>query len=240
MRSIITLAALVAAVLPITAASAQTMRGYTVRATRLYSGPLRDYPTVRYVRRSAAVQVYGCLRDWSWCDVTYRANRGWIAGDALRVSHEGRRQGLAANLGIGVISFSFGSYWDTHYRSRSFYNDRPRWQTQYESGYRPEWGDRDPVQQQGPAADHGQNRKFRQPAGQHEDYRRGQQQRRMDQRGQMQDRQFRPAPAEGGKVRITTPGHTPGAVRSQPPGRKADHGGGSEAAHDKSAERTHR
>lgn len=143
MRSIITLAALVAAALPLTGASAQTMRGYTATSTRLYSGPLRDYPTVRTVRRGTIVTVYGCLRDWTWCDVNYQGNRGWIAGNALRIQHDGRRRGIGADMGVGVTTFSFGSYWDNHYRGRRFYGQRQQWQSQYDNGYRPEWGDRE-------------------------------------------------------------------------------------------------
>ena len=151
MRWMMTMAALTAAALPLATAAAQTMHGYTVRATRLYSGPLREYPSVRYVGRGANVRMHGCLRDWSWCDVTYRANRGWIAGDALRISHDGRRRGIAAEMGIGVISFSFGNYWDTYYRGREFYGQRNSWQTRYQTRYRPEWGERDEDR-------HGENR----------------------------------------------------------------------------------
>ncbi|KUR72622.1 hypothetical protein AQZ52_05110 [Novosphingobium fuchskuhlense] len=184
MRSIITLAALVAAVLPITAASAQTTRGYTVRATRLYSGPLRDYPSVRYVGRGVRVSMHGCLRDLSWCDVTYRANRGWVAGDDLRVSHDGRRQGIAADMGIGVISFTFGSYWDTHYQGRRFYGERQRWQTQYDTAYRPEWGEREQRRDENPQNNPGQYRDHEQGGGQPR-----MDQRQRDQRGMYQQRQ---------------------------------------------------
>jgi len=240
MRSFITMAALVAAALPLTSASAQTMRGYTSVATRLYAGPLRDYPTVRYVRRGVRVSVHGCLRDWSWCDVTYRYNRGWIAGSALRVSHDGRRRGLAADLGIGVISFSFGSYWDNYYRGRSFYSERPRWQTQYETGYRPEWGDRDQEPRDGRADGRGQYPDRRQiqtrpveirpveirPV----EIRQGVSRPRKDQRvvvprAPIQNGHIRPGPAQGGKVRVVTTTRAPAKVRVQTPGRKAQPAG---------------
>ncbi|MEI6640908.1 MAG: hypothetical protein WCL10_02655 [Novosphingobium sp.] len=242
MRSFITMAALVAAALPLAPASAQTMRGYTSVATRLYAGPLRDYPTVRYVRRGVRVGVHGCLRDWSWCDVTYRSNRGWIAGNALRISHDGRRQGLSADLGIGVISFSFGSYWDNNYRGRTFYNERPRWQTQYENGYRPEWGDRDQGPRQGPSGDQGQYRDRRGPGVQP-----GQDLRVGDHRVPAQGGQIRRIPATGGTVRVVTPNRPPAKVRVKVPARKAQPGNngfgkkarGGEKAHGKPAGRQH-
>ncbi len=143
MRSIITMAALVAAAVPLAPAAAQSMQGYTAGPTRLYSGPLRAYPSVRTIRGGTRVSVHGCLRDWSWCDVTYRTDRGWIAGNALRIRQNGRRHGLAADMGIGVTTFSFGAYWDNHYQGRTFYGQRQRWQSQYDRAYRPEWGDRE-------------------------------------------------------------------------------------------------
>ncbi len=161
MRSIIILAALVATAVPLASASAQTMRGYVSVPARLYSGPLRDYPSVRTLRRGAVVSVLGCLRDWTWCDVTYRGTRGWIAGNALRVRRDGRRRGIGANMGVGVTTFTFGSYWDDHYRGRSFYGQRQRWQSQSDNAYRPEWGVREQRRNEGANHDRGPNREQR-------------------------------------------------------------------------------
>lgn len=158
MRSILTMAVLAAATLPLAPAAAQTMHGYAARATRLYAGPLREYPSVRSIGRGAKVRMHGCLRDWSWCDVTYRANRGWIPGDALRISHNGRRRRVAAQMGIGVVAFSFGPYWDSHYRARTFYDQRDTWQTRYQTEYRPEWGERERTPER---KQHGDEGRFR-------------------------------------------------------------------------------
>lgn len=167
MRSIITLAALVAAALPLAPASAQSMRGYVSGPTRLYSGPLRDYPSVRILRRGTMVSVQGCLRDWTWCDVVYGRDRGWVAGNALRITYQGRRRGLAGNMGIGVTTFSFGTYWDNHYQGRRFYGQRQRWQSQSDNAYRPEWGEREQRQNRDIDPNRGRNRDRRQNQGQH-------------------------------------------------------------------------
>lgn len=178
MRSIMTLAALVATAVPFASASAQSMRGYVSSPSRLYSGPLRDYPSVRTLRRGTPVSVLGCLRDWTWCDVTYRGTRGWIAGNALRVRHDGRRRGIGANMGVGVTTFTFGSYWDNHYRGRSFYGQRQRWQSQSGNAYRPEWGEREHRRNEGGDHHRGPNRERRQGKdSQGEDHRRGREQR---------------------------------------------------------------
>lgn len=167
MRSIIIMAALVAAAVPLAPAAAQTMRGYVSGPTRLYSGPLRDYPSIRILRRGTTVNVQGCLRDWTWCDVTYRGERGWVAGNALRVSYGGRRRGLAANMGIGITTFSFGTYWDNHYQGRRFYGQRQRWQSQTDNAYRPEWGDREQRQTKAKDRNRGRPRDRRPNEGQH-------------------------------------------------------------------------
>jgi uncharacterized protein YraI len=167
MRPILILAALVAAAVPLAPAAAQTMRGYTTGSTRLYSGPLRDYPSVRYIRGGAMVSVHGCLRDWTWCDVTYRADRGWIAGNALRMRQNGRRRGVGDGMGIGVTSFLFGTYWENNYQGRRFYGERQRWQSQYDSAYRPEWGAREQRRDEGTGSTRGQIRDRRGSEGQH-------------------------------------------------------------------------
>lgn len=143
MRCVITIAALAAATLPLAPAAAQSIHGYAASAARNHTGPLREYPGLRTVRRGAMIDVHGCLRDWSWCDVTSGSDRGWIAGNALRVVHKGRRRAIGAGMGVGVTTFSFGSYWDNHYMGRRFYGERQRWQEQSDRAYRPAWGKRE-------------------------------------------------------------------------------------------------
>ncbi|GAA0302109.1 hypothetical protein GCM10009087_09830 [Sphingomonas oligophenolica] len=143
MRKVIFATALAALAVPAAPALAQhAMVGYTIRSTSMRAGPDFDYPIVRRIARNARVDVYGCLRDRSWCDVGYRYDRGWIFGRDLVVDDRGRRRGIVDYSGIGVLSFIFGSYWDSHYRGRSFYTERPRWERRYYDNYRPNWGPR--------------------------------------------------------------------------------------------------
>ncbi|WP_298191258.1 SH3 domain-containing protein [Novosphingobium sp.] len=195
MRSILTLAALVAAAMPLGSASAQTMRGYVSGPTRIYSGPLRDYPSVRTLRRGTRVSVLGCLRDWTWCDVIYHGTRGWIAGNALRVRHDGRRRGIGADMGVGVTTFTFGSYWDNHYRGRSFYGQRQRWQSQSDNAYRAEWGEREQRRNEGADHDRHPNRGRLQGEDPHgQDHRSGRERRKDQQHRPMLSPQSMAAP----------------------------------------------
>ena len=142
MRKLLITAALIAAALPLSPAMARQMTGYTVRPTEILSGPDDEYPTVRDLNSGTRLTVFGCLSDWSWCDVSYRYDRGWIAGEDLSISYQGRRSAITPYLGLGILSFAFGTYWDNHYRGRPFYSDRSRWQQSYTQHYRPEWGGR--------------------------------------------------------------------------------------------------
>lgn len=147
MRNILittTLAALVVAPSP---ALAQSYSGWAVRTTTMRAGPDYDYPPVQRIGRNANVAIFGCLNDWSWCDVGYRYDRGWVAGRDLVADYRGRRQGISSYLGIGILSFVFGNYWDRHYRGRSFYNQRSRWEQHYYTNYQPHWGPRPNVPQ---------------------------------------------------------------------------------------------
>ncbi|MEI6640909.1 MAG: hypothetical protein WCL10_02660 [Novosphingobium sp.] len=144
MRFTLITAAFVAAAVPLAPLAAQPMQAIAASATHLLAGPLSDYPSVRTISRGAKVLVHGCLRDWSWCDVTYRSDRGWIAADTLRVNHRKRRLAVAADLGIDVTTFTFEPYWSSHYRGRRFYTQRQFWQDRYDRDYRPEWGGESP------------------------------------------------------------------------------------------------
>ncbi len=96
----------------------------------LRAGPSTSYPAVNVVPSGYDVEVYGCLSNRSWCDVSYGPQRGWMSSNYLAYVESGRRytgERVVTHIGAPVISFSVGSYWDRHYRGRSFYRDRDRW-----------------------------------------------------------------------------------------------------------------
>lgn len=120
-----------------------TVNGYVVRQTWLRTGPDSRYPALRRLGRNVRIGVHGCLRDWSWCDVSFQRDRGWIPGRDIAATYQGRRRNInqvAPYLGIGFISFSFTTYWDENYRDRTFYRDRQRWEQEYNRNYKPVWG----------------------------------------------------------------------------------------------------
>jgi len=57
------------------------MNGYTVRSTTMLSGPAFNSPAVQRPAGNVGITVYGCLRGWSWCEISDYASRGWVAGN---------------------------------------------------------------------------------------------------------------------------------------------------------------
>lgn len=96
----------------------------------LRAGPSTQYPAVDVVRDGNNVTVFGCLDTRSWCDISYGGQRGWVSSNYLAYLDQGRRYtgpDVVGRTGVPIISFSFGNYWDDHYRGRSFYRDRDRY-----------------------------------------------------------------------------------------------------------------
>ena len=120
-------------------ASAFAGEGYVTANVSLRAGPDSSYPTVVGLRAGTPVSIAGCVDGWSWCDVYTGDDRGWMAGNYLQEEYQGQRvlvPNYGVQIGIPVISFVFGTYWDDHYRNRSWYGQRDHWsqvQPQYGS-----------------------------------------------------------------------------------------------------------
>jgi uncharacterized protein YraI len=111
-----------------TAAVAQN--AITVRPLNVHAGPDRAYPLVAQLDAGTPVDVMGCLSDWSWCDVTFDGTRGWAYAPGLTYLYQGQDVPLyayAPGLGIPVVTFSIGPYWDHYYRGRPWFGQRAMW-----------------------------------------------------------------------------------------------------------------
>jgi uncharacterized protein YraI len=145
MKSSVWISVSLAALLVAPMALAQSDRGYTNTNANLRAGPDAGYPRIGTIPGGSSVQVYGCINDWSWCDVTWRGERGWLSAALLDYDYSGRRvrvAGYGAQIGLPILSFVFDSYWNDHYRSSSWYGERERWR-----GYRPAAAPQRPQQQ---------------------------------------------------------------------------------------------
>ena len=117
-----------AALLWAAAASAQDAR--TTAKVSLRAGPDVTYPAVAVLGARKIVDVVGCIRDYSWCDVTNGRQRGWVPGRTLQYLYQ-RKQvpvySYGARIGLPIVTFSLLDYWDDNYRTRSWYQERPRY-----------------------------------------------------------------------------------------------------------------
>ena len=109
----------------------RTQDAYVTAYVNLRAGPYVDYPLLTVVPAGMMVTLYGCLDDWSWCDVGYDGDRGWISASYLSYDYDGRRVYLpeyGVRIGIPVVMFSLSLYWQSHYIHRPWYRDRSHWE----------------------------------------------------------------------------------------------------------------
>jgi len=79
------------------------------------------------VQAQAPISIRGCLGDYTWCDVVFGYDRGWMRSTYLSGIYQGYYYPLrdyAPRLGYSVVNFDINQYWDLYYRDRTFYQDR--------------------------------------------------------------------------------------------------------------------
>jgi|SRR5690242_19127309 len=111
-------------------AVAAAQDAFTLQPTDIFAGPSSEYPQIATLPPNTEVGVAGCLSDWSWCDVTFANDRGWVWAGDLGYPYENRRVAIiefGPRLRLPVVTFSLNTYWDAHYRSRPFFRERNVW-----------------------------------------------------------------------------------------------------------------
>lgn len=105
------------------ASTAHAAEGWARSGSWLRAGPSSSEPAITRVQRGEVLDVHGCLRRWSWCDVSVGGDRGWFPGSRIALMRDGRRvalPGVAAVIGLGIIGFERDGYRREHYRDRRF------------------------------------------------------------------------------------------------------------------------
>ncbi|MBX5092213.1 SH3 domain-containing protein [Rhizobium lentis] len=112
-------------------AVAQAAEGYSTANVNMRAGPSTRYPAVAVIPAGSSVEIRGCLSNVNWCDVEFYGGRGWVSGQYVQAVYEQRRVYVGPEyyrpLGIPLVTFSVGNYWDRYYRHRDFYRERDRW-----------------------------------------------------------------------------------------------------------------
>ncbi len=114
--------------------------GYAVTDVNLRAGPGTDYPSITVVPQWTGLQVQGCVDGYSWCDVQVGADRGWVYAQYLEFLQDNEPVYIEDNgprLGIPIVTFSVGTYWDSYYRTRPWYRNRAYWVSRPPPIYRP-------------------------------------------------------------------------------------------------------
>src|SRR3954454_2688304 len=57
---------------------------YVTADVNLRAGPDTDFPVLVVVPEQAAVTIYDCVDDLSWCDLSYGEERGWVSAQYLQ------------------------------------------------------------------------------------------------------------------------------------------------------------
>jgi uncharacterized protein YraI len=127
MRQYLMMAAVAAAAAFAAPTAAMARLGFVTTNLNLRAGPSTSFPVVDTLPAGARVNIHGCLSGYSWCDVGWRGERGWVAGRYLDFVYRGRRVLLpeyAVEVGFPIVTFAVGSYWNHYYRHRHFYHRR--------------------------------------------------------------------------------------------------------------------
>jgi len=122
-------AALVAAF--IVTGAAHAAPGFATADVNMRTGPDTEFPSVGVIPDGAPVEVFGCLNDESWCDVSSQDNRGWVFSEYLSIEYHGAVTALPdvglGGFGIPVVVFNAGEYWNHYYVGRPWFRERDRW-----------------------------------------------------------------------------------------------------------------
>jgi uncharacterized protein YraI len=111
-------------------ALAQAEDGVTVANVNLRAGPDLQYPSIDLLAAGTPVDIQGCTEGYEWCDVIAGPDRGWVAAGYLQFLYESQPvivQDYGPRIGLPIVAFAIGAYWDRYYRGRPFYRQRDYW-----------------------------------------------------------------------------------------------------------------
>lgn len=109
---------------------AAAQMGYVTTTVNMRAGPDSSYPMVARLPSGSAVNVAGCIASYAWCDVYAGNLRGFVYSSYIVYPYQSNQVPIYSYgpaLGLPLITFSIGNYWDNYYRGQPFYNNRSYW-----------------------------------------------------------------------------------------------------------------
>ncbi len=124
LKSLLSFAVLAAATVAVPAVASAAPARVTTNVN-LRTGPGTEYYPILVLPAGAPVELYGCLNGYTWCDVSYGRERGWVSSRYLSTFYSGPTYRPRPYVSVPFLTFNFG-YWDNHYAHRPWYQNRPR------------------------------------------------------------------------------------------------------------------
>lgn len=90
------------------------------------------------VGSGTAMTIYGCLQGYKWCDVVVERSWGWVYSGNIVYPYLGQNvpvMSYGSTLGLGIVTFSIGNYWDNYYTDYPSYPQRQNWASRPWAGY---------------------------------------------------------------------------------------------------------
>jgi len=116
--------------------AALAARGIVTTEVSMRAGPGTGFPVVDRIPGGARVNIHGCLRDNSWCDVSWDGDRGWVSAEYLEYFYRNRYVYLPDYvdvIDVPVVPFVLTSYWSNYYAGRPFFHRRAYWNNYWQS-----------------------------------------------------------------------------------------------------------
>jgi uncharacterized protein YraI len=130
---------LAAAVLLAVPTAALAAPGLVTTSVSMRAGPGTGFPTVDRIPGGAHVNIHGCIRGASWCDVSWSDDRGWVAAQYLEYYYRNRYVLLPDYvdvIDVAIVPFALDTYWATYYSGRPWYHRLAYWNNYWRSNAR--------------------------------------------------------------------------------------------------------
>jgi uncharacterized protein YraI len=110
--------------------------GMVTTSVRLKAGPGPGFPVVDRIPAGARVNVHGCIKGGTWCDVSWDGERGWVSARYLEYYFRNRYVYLPDYYEVAdvpVVPFVLGTYWSSYYSGRPWYRREAYWNNYWRS-----------------------------------------------------------------------------------------------------------